>query len=127
LEGICQEGEILHVPSGWWHLAVNLETTMAVTQNFVPRKHLSSALDFLKYKADQVSGFKKEVERPYDLFIQRMEESFPGVLEAGMTELEAKRKRKWEEVVKEDGVDKTSEAGGFSFGFGEDSSDIEVP
>lgn len=25
VEGICRAGEILHVPSGWWHLVVNLE------------------------------------------------------------------------------------------------------
>ena len=25
LEGICGEGEILFVPRGWWHLAMNLE------------------------------------------------------------------------------------------------------
>lgn len=23
IEGVCKAGEILHVPSGWWHLVVN--------------------------------------------------------------------------------------------------------
>lgn len=26
-EGICKEGEVLHVPSGWWHLVVNLSSS----------------------------------------------------------------------------------------------------
>ena len=127
LEGVCREGEVLHVPSGWWHLVVNLSPAIAITQNFIPRKHLGSTLNFLKNKAEQVSGFKKDVEDPYGLFVERMKEAFPGVLDEGMKELEGKRKRKWEEVVKNSEEDEAcNRGGGFSFGFGDDS-DIEVP
>ncbi|KAL1958712.1 hypothetical protein VTO42DRAFT_3831 [Malbranchea cinnamomea] len=126
LEGICGEGEVLHVPSGWWHLVVNLSPSIAITQNFIPRKHLASALDFLKNKADQVSGFRKDVEDPYGLFVEKMKDAFPDILEEGMRELEGKRKRKWEEIVNGTDDDKGGEPGGFSFGFGDDS-DAEVP
>jgi hypothetical protein len=58
LEGICETGEIFYVPSGWWHLVVNLEPSIAVTQNFVSPANLPGVLYFLKHRADQVSGFR---------------------------------------------------------------------
>ncbi|KAJ5780647.1 hypothetical protein N7457_005807 [Penicillium paradoxum] len=134
LEGICGEGEILHVPSGWWHLVVNLEPSMAITQNFIPRGHLGSALDFLHNKPDQVSGFRKNVANPCDRFMSGMRESYPDLLDQAWEELQKKnegKKRKWEDIVHgktEDTTDgQNTEGGGFSFGFGDDGSDVEVP
>lgn len=132
LEGICGEGEILHVPSGWWHLVVNLEPSVAITQNFVPTKHLSAVLDFLKNKPDQVSGFRKDVcDKAFVEFVDRMKEAHPVLLQEGMKKLEedeqrCNKKRKWDEVVH--GGEEAA-AGGFSFGFGDvdDGSDVEIP
>ncbi|KAE8309113.1 hypothetical protein BDV41DRAFT_458567 [Aspergillus transmontanensis] len=134
IEGICQEGEILHVPSGWWHLVVNIEPAIAITQNFIPRAHLSAALDFLSNKADQISGFRKDVHNPYEQFVNKMREAHPDSLEQALDELKKKnegKKRKWDEIVhgksEQDGAGDSSEAGGFSFGFGDDGGDVEVP
>lgn len=106
---------------------VNLDTSIAITQNFVPRSHLPEVLSFLKDKKDQVSGFKKDVADPYGLFVERMQEEHPDLLERAIAELEKKaegKKRKWNTAVD------NSEEGqntGFTFGFGDVDSDVEVP
>ena len=108
LEGVCREGEILHVPSGWYHLVVNLEPSIAITQNFVPRHYLPDALGFLKYKPDQVSGFKGDLESPYKTFLLRLKEIFPDVVDEALKEMDKKRsprKRRWEELVQVDSGD----------------------
>ncbi|KAF2806725.1 Clavaminate synthase-like protein [Mytilinidion resinicola] len=128
-EAICHAGEVLHVPSGWFHLVVNLDESLALTQNFVPRRRLADVLGFLRDTGDQASGFKDEVTDPYGLFVERLGKEAPEVLEEGMRELKKRdgakivaRSEKWEQLVKKDEED----GGGFSFGFGDDS-DEEVP
>ncbi|SNX84203.1 uncharacterized protein MEPE_02911 [Melanopsichium pennsylvanicum] len=59
VEGVCEEGEVLYVPSGWWHLVFNLEESVALTQNFVSPAELGIVLDFMKNKSEQLSGFKR--------------------------------------------------------------------
>ncbi|KAL8290275.1 hypothetical protein RQP46_003214 [Phenoliferia psychrophenolica] len=58
LEGICNAGEIFFVPSGWWHIVINLAPSIAVTQNFVSHRELPTVLRFMRDRPEQVSGFK---------------------------------------------------------------------
>lgn len=125
-EGICRAGEVFHVPAGWFHMVVNLEDGIAVTQNFVPESKLADVLSFLRDTPEQVSGFADTVCDPYETFEARLRENRPAVLDDALTVLEKKKKNgpgKWEELVKATEED----AGGFSFGFGDDSDDDEIP
>lgn len=129
VEGVCEAGEILHVPSGWWHLVVNLEKGIALTQNFVPRSpslyHLSEVVSFLRDKPDQVSGFRQDIEKPYDLFEERLRKQYPEALDRALELADKKggKKRKWDTAV---AVDDEQQEAGFSFGFGGDDED-EIP
>lgn len=131
-EGVCEAGEILHVPSGWWHLVVNLEDGIALTQNFVPESHLGGVLSFLKDKADQVSGFENDTCDAYGLFVERLREQRPALLEDGLRQM-AEKKRRWDTVVGDDecgGDQPPKKSAGFSFGFGfgdGDKDDDEIP
>ncbi|RFU32005.1 hypothetical protein B7463_g4302, partial [Scytalidium lignicola] len=127
IEAICMEGEVLHVPSGWWHLVVNLDSSIAITQNFVPRSHLPGVLSFLRDKPDQVSGFKEDVTDPFGIFVENMQRVLPDILEQALEKLEKMtevRKRKWDAAIGKARDEDT--VGGFAFGFG-DESDAEVP
>ena len=128
VEGICKEGEILHVPSGWWHLVVNLSPSIAITQNFVPEAHLANVLDFLKSKPDQVSGFHGDIDNAYDLFVEKLRERYPEALVKAFDQSEKiheGRKRKWNQLVNGDDVH-VPNSKGFSFGFG-NNDDEDVP
>lgn len=124
IEGICGEGEVLHVPSGWWHLVVNLENAIAVTQNFVPKSHLRAAVDFLKRKPDQVSGFTGDIRDPHALFVECLEARHPDLVE-GLQDT-ATKKRKWEEVTQHDLAEQHETGSTFGFGFSNDIED-EIP
>ena len=124
-EGICHEGEVLHVPSGWYHLVLNLESGIAITQNFVPRARVGAVLHFLREQKQSISGFRTDVADPYELFVQRLREANPEALKEGMEELErlvSGSRGKWEKLKDANDGD---EEGGFSFGFGDEAEGDE--
>jgi len=45
LEIIQNPGDVIFIPSGWWHLVLNLDVTISVTENFVNESNLRAALD----------------------------------------------------------------------------------
>ena len=110
---------------------VNLEEGIALTQNFVTnsQKHLAHVLSFLKNKPDQVTGFSRAIESPYELFVERLREEQPELLDEALREMERRsggKKRTWEEAVGARSDDGDAR-GGFSFGFGGEDDDEVVP
>ncbi|KAF2203758.1 F-box domain-containing protein [Delitschia confertaspora ATCC 74209] len=129
-EGICYAGEVLHVPSGWFHLVLNLGDSLALTQNFVPRKRLGDVLSFLRDQSENISGFKDDVEDAFGLFTEKLRKKDPELLEEGLKELEKKAKKgrgKWEELTKPKEEEESGGGFSFGFGFGGDDDDAEIP
>lgn len=79
LEVIQKPGELVFIPNGWWHSVLNLEESIAVTQNFVSRHNLYNVLDFLRRKK------KKELCTTFETLL---EQHHPGLI----AEVEAEAK-----------------------------------
>lgn len=117
VECVCRAGEIVFVPNGWWHLVINLEESVAITQNYVSRRNLLNVLDFLKRPnaSELVSGTKDRVNL-HDKFRNAIDTAYPGTisrLEVEAQEKAAARKKKvgfWDNAV-------DANTGGFKFTF----------
>ncbi|GAB5031826.1 phosphatidylserine receptor [Nannochloropsis oceanica] len=99
-EFIQEEGETVFVPGGWWHAVLNLEDSVAVTQNFASRVNFSAVWRKTR------TGRKKMACR----WLKRLEEVFPELaatakklnevdgfrMQSKKEREEAKRKKEWE-------------------------------
>ncbi|KAH7286490.1 hypothetical protein KP509_32G009400 [Ceratopteris richardii] len=116
IECICREGELIFIPNGWWHLVLNLEESIAITQNYVSRSNLLNVLEFLKRpnSAQLVSGTKDRVNL-YNKFKSAYVQLFPGSIE----ELEKKAVARAKQSKSGSFWDSVTDAnvGSFKFGF----------
>ena len=84
-ECVVRGGELLFVPSRWWHVVVNLEWTVAVTHNFVSAHNLANVLHFLEHQPDSVSGVLSDCfdkQEFFALFSRALQTHRPLLLEA---------------------------------------------
>lgn len=130
VECTVRAGEILFIPAGWWHIVLNLEWTVAVTQNYVSSCNFRSVAHWLQSKPSQVSGCRDEehARRIADTFVPCVLQARPDLREAlYCTGKESLKKRKT--VVEESKLQTTGlwstlssgttgngEARGFMFG-----------
>lgn len=116
IECICKAGEVIFVPNGWWHLVINLEESIAITQNYVSRRNLLNVLDFLKRpNANTLVSGTRDRANLYDKFKNAIETSLPGTIDQLVLEAEEKRAQEkklsfWDSVT-------DSKGGGFKFSF----------
>lgn len=76
---------------------INLEESIAITQNYVSESNLFDVLTFLRTKPDQISGVRDRqdeavaAESMYDEFVKALEEHQPDLLERALAEGKKKR------------------------------------
>ena len=47
LECVCGPGDTVYIPDGWWHMVINLEPTVALTQNYVSTANVQRVRRYL--------------------------------------------------------------------------------
>ncbi|KAL2933640.1 hypothetical protein RDABS01_016759 [Bienertia sinuspersici] len=113
IECVCKAGEVLFVPNGWWHMVINLEESIAITQNFVSRRNLLNVLEFLQKPnaSDLVSGTRDRVNL-HNKFKEAIDAAIPGTIDQLVSKAEERMKilPYWETVA-------DSNSGGFKFSF----------
>ncbi|KAI3433776.1 hypothetical protein D9Q98_003581 [Chlorella vulgaris] len=100
-ECVLRQGEMLFVPRNWWHVALNLEEAVAVTQNYVSPANLPHVLRHLRSRSPAlVSGCAAEARSGlYDTFTAALRRQRPELLQA-VEAAEAAAQRKAEEQHK---------------------------
>lgn len=62
LECTVGPGEIVFVPRGWWHCVLNVDATVAITQNFVSEANVGAVVRWLRARPEQVSGCRSAAD-----------------------------------------------------------------
>lgn len=128
-------GDLVFVPSGWWHVVLNVTDTVALTQNFVSKANLPKVLKFCRDKPEQVSGTAPGLSLGcriallpltcqagvdlYQEFIQQLSLHAPAALTAAEQEL-SRPKSIWarlQRVEKQQGSDTQPKVIPFAFNF----------
>ena len=101
IDCVCEAGQIMAVPAGWWHLVVNMDVGVAVTQNYVAPSNLADVLAFVRDKPDQVSGChsRKAAASLHERFRAALQKHKPDLLEQTEQEMSSERERKRRKVV----------------------------
>ncbi|KEG10542.1 transferase, transferring glycosyl group [Trypanosoma grayi] len=83
-ECICEAGDIMFVPCGWWHFVINLEDSVAITQNYVSECNLPSVIKFLSAMKSSISGIDEDADNATGEMVEKRRANFVGEFVAAM-------------------------------------------
>ncbi|KAL0483448.1 hypothetical protein AKO1_014781 [Acrasis kona] len=111
IEFIQRPGDLVYVPTGWWHIVLNLEECIAVTHNFCNTHNIHNVSRFIR---------TKNSEKLIDKFSAAMNRHYPDVWK-DVSDKEEKRQseNKSARVVFWEKLEQTHEDKPFVFDFGE--------
>lgn len=102
-ECVCEPGDLIFIPCGWWHSVINLEDSVAITQNYVSRTNLLDVLKFMRAMKSSITGLQEEVTAPSRIgqrrselvegFSKAMTEHYPDLMQS----IEEKQREEKEE------------------------------
>nr|CCC52713.1 conserved hypothetical protein [Trypanosoma vivax Y486] len=130
-ECICEPGDIIFVPCGWWHFVINLEDSVAITQNYVSECNLPNVIKFLSAMTSSISGIgedgddsnsgqmtEKRRARFAEEFCAAMRASYPDLMRRVESDLEreARERQKRKKTCSPLPL-LASDSGGFTFDF----------
>jgi oxalate decarboxylase/phosphoglucose isomerase-like protein (cupin superfamily) len=78
IECILEAGEMIFVPSGWWHQVLNLEESIAITQNYCNEHNFEIVCSEIYFDdEDFYDGFKERMalKRPNIKFPKKLQKS----------------------------------------------------
>lgn len=128
-ECICEPGDIMFVPSGWWHYVINLEDSVAITQNYVSQCNLPQVVKFLRTMKHSISGINEDAddateeatlsrqERFAKEFTTAMTATYPAVMKAVEVQLEEEHRAREKKRNVGHWTKLETESDGFKFEF----------
>eukprot|EP00802_Teleaulax_amphioxeia_P005967 Tamp_05971.p1 GENE.Tamp_05971~~Tamp_05971.p1 ORF type:complete len:538 (+),score=107.72 Tamp_05971:33-1616(+) len=124
LECICEAGELLFVPRGWWHCVLNLTPSIAITHNYVGEHNLLQVLDYLRNRPQCISGVpparRSQLLAQFEQALERKRQGLLSRTKAAQEERAAQcaSGSLWNQLVPAQASTETDAAPSFSFAFG---------
>lgn len=94
IECVVNAGEVMFIPAGWFHIVLNLELTVAVTQNYASPVNIAAISSWLQRHPQDISGVKTKEQKMFisqnfaNLVAIHRPELVPQMLQSGAIRLE---------------------------------------